>query len=460
MNIADKKYKKLILDIYNNGSWDNDKNVRAKYSDGVAAHCKSKFGYNIVFEEGEIPLITCKKMYPISALKEMYLFWIKQTVRKQDFKDINCNIWDEWMFTDGTYKDTLGKSYAYQFETEVNEIVIVSQRLSLSNGISKTDNILKNLITKDYDKEDIVFHFWQNLLKMCNKKATCSFLHKDWLNFKIFEKDIQNLPQYRLALRENFIGWKLDINYYKSNIYSKETCVWLRISESELYDSPISPIEVVFKDESKSLFLTLSDLSFKLGVSKACIREWIKNPKSITESQIKTIKRIKDNNIYRKALSKNQVEELINEIKNNPASKRLMTSFWNFKNVSQKALQECAFQTQWNVRGNKLDLILTQRSVDVGLGLPFNWFQYKMLQILIAHCTGYEAGTFIHHMGSLHYYDRHETALLELVNKPEYPLPSINLISKPDQDFFSYSYEDFLIENYKSGEHLALEVAI
>lgn len=277
MSIADKKYKELIIDIYNNGTWDSDKEVRAKYANGTPAYSKSIFGKQVVFEENELPLITCKKMFPVSAIKEMYLFWIKQTVKKEDFDAINCKIWDEWMFQDGPYKGTIGKSYAAQF--------------------------------------------------------------------------------------------------------------------------------------------TASD-------------------------------------------GRNQVVELLHNIKNNPSSKRLLTSFWNYNQVTEKALQECAMQTTWYVRGNALDLLLYSRSADIGLGVPFNWYQYKALQILVAHCTGYRPGRFIHQIGNIHYYDKHEEDILKIIDLEEFEQPELVLNTNKGTDFFSYTYDNFKLNNYKHGPYIPFEVAI
>src|SRR5690606_23908941 len=117
---------------------------------------------------------------------------------------------------------------------------------------------------------------------------------------------------------------------------------------------------------------------------------------------------------------RNQVVELLDGIKNTPKCRRLMTSFWDFENAPDKALQECAWATQWDVRNGKLNMILIQRSVDIACGLPFNWLQYYELQCLVAHCCGLEVGDFIHQMGNVHYYDRHEELLLEQVNQDAY----------------------------------------
>ena len=98
-------------------------------------------------------------------------------------------------------------------------------------------------------------------------------------------------------------------------------------------------------------------------------------------------------------------------------------------------------------------------SGDLGLGIPFNWFQYKVLQILIAHCTGYKAGRFIHQIGNLHYYDRHEESLLKVIDAPVYEQPKLILKDKGD-DFFNYSWEDFSVENYSHSPFVPFEIAI
>lgn len=98
-------------------------------------------------------------------------------------------------------------------------------------------------------------------------------------------------------------------------------------------------------------------------------------------------------------------------------------------------------------------------SGDLGLGVPFNWYQYKVLQCIVAHCTGYLPGKFIHTIGNLHYYDRHEALLLQQIDLPHYPSPVINFNFK-DQNFFNISYKDIEVKNYVHGPNIKLEVAI
>ena len=276
MSIADKKYKELIKEIAINGVWDKGDNTlpRTRYSDGEVAYSKSVFGVQVKFEQGEIPLLTSKKVFTTTAINEMICIWIKRTNIVKDFQDMKVNVWNEWEMSDGS----LGQSYAYQ--------------------LSKVNN-----------------------------------------------------------------------------------------------------------------------------------------------------------------QGRNQVDQLLHDIKHSPLSRRLMTCYWDFENAHNKALQECAWFTQWGVRNGYLDLLLGQRSGDLGLGICFNWFQYYVLQMLISRVSGLKVGTFTHQIGNLHYYDRHEDVLLEQLNLPEYEQPNI-YIKDAVNDFYQFVADDVVIENYKHGKYLPMEVAI
>src|SRR5690606_13376693 len=111
------------------------------YEDGSPAYTKSIFGKQVVFEEGEIPLLTTKHVGWKTAFKEMRLFWILQTVKKEDFEKENVKVWQEWFLDDGT----LGKSYAYQFESRPKkEIVKVKKRPSKKKHADDLPNVKVN----------------------------------------------------------------------------------------------------------------------------------------------------------------------------------------------------------------------------------------------------------------------------------------------------------------------------
>lgn len=265
MSYADKVYRDLVHNVQVNGEWDYGEAVRTRYEDGIVAHSKSIFGVQVKFPKGTLPIISTKKLFTETAKKEMILFWVKQTVKKEDFDAWNVKIWNQWFLEDGT----LGKSYASQFQ-----------------------------------KGD-----------------------------------------------------------------------------------------------------------------------------------------------------RNQVVDLLTDIVKTPKSRRLMTSFWDYESAQDKALQECAWATQWDVRGGYLNLILIQRSVDVACGLPFNWLQYYQLQCLVAHCTGLKVGDFTHQMGNVHYYDRHEDLLLEQVRSDVYHNTNAKvLIDSNLINFFDTQPEDVQLVDFKCSK--------
>lgn len=398
---ADVIYKNLIKEIIDYGDYDNDYDVRTKYADGKPAYTKSIFGKQITYDKDVIPLLTSKKVFIKTALKEAILFWCRQTVKEDDFKKENCKIWDEW-FKDGS----LGKSYAYQFESRPKKKIIDSERrlLKLQHyELNLTCTNISDITVKNYreDHLDILHKMWLNLIE--NHNDNIYVLCKEWQSFDIFLHDIRYMPQFFIAQAEDFKNWIIDPSYYDTDTYSKNTCVW----------------------------------QTKKAISK----------------QNKLC------NTLRYELSRNQVVDLIDNIKNNPMSRRLMTSFWNDADVNEKALQECAWSTQWNVRKGELELLLIQRSADIGLGVPFNGYQYKILQMVISHITGLKCGKFIHQIGNLHFYDRHEDVLKEQLELPEFEQPLIT-INPNLTDFFNLSVDDIIVENYQCGKYLPMEVAI
>lgn len=154
-----------------------------------------------------------------------------------------------------------------------------------------------------------------------------------------------------------------------------------------------------------------------------------------------------------------QISWLINEIKNNPNSRRLIVSAWNVAELDQMALNPCHALFQFYVAKGKLSCQLYQRSADVFLGVPFNIASYALLTLMIAQVCGLEPGEFIHTFGDVHLYSNHlEQAKLQLARKP-YPLPQMKL--NPEiNSIFDFKFEDFTLENYQAHPHIKAQVAI
>lgn len=155
----------------------------------------------------------------------------------------------------------------------------------------------------------------------------------------------------------------------------------------------------------------------------------------------------------------NQVDYLIHELKNNPASRRHITMLWDWDEIDEMSLTPCVYETQWHVKDGKLHLEVRSRSNDIGIGHPFNVFQYNVLQRVIAQVVGLELGEYIYHMGDAHVYDRHIEPLTEQMTLPEYDAPTL-WINPEIKNFYDFTINDIRLENYNHGPFIKMPVAI
>ena len=154
-----------------------------------------------------------------------------------------------------------------------------------------------------------------------------------------------------------------------------------------------------------------------------------------------------------------QIAKLIDQIKRNPDSRRLIVSAWNPALVDEMALPPCHAMFQFYVADGKLSCQLYQRSADIFLGVPFNIASYALLTMMVAQVCGLQAGEFIHTLGDAHLYSNHfEQAKLQLTREPR-PLPSMTLNPAVD-NLFDFKYEDFELSGYNPHPHIKAAVAV
>ena len=154
-----------------------------------------------------------------------------------------------------------------------------------------------------------------------------------------------------------------------------------------------------------------------------------------------------------------QLKDVIDTIKTEPDSRRMIVSAWNVGDVSKMALPPCHLLFQFYVANGKLSCQLYQRSCDIFLGVPFNIASYALLTMMIAQVTGLEPGDFVHTLGDAHIYNNHiEQVKLQLTREP-YPLPKM-IINKDVDNILNFKYEDFVLENYVAHPHIKGEVSV
>ena len=154
-----------------------------------------------------------------------------------------------------------------------------------------------------------------------------------------------------------------------------------------------------------------------------------------------------------------QISQVIQQIKNNPDSRRLIVSAWNVAEIENMALPPCHSFFQFYVANGKLSCQLYQRSADIFLGVPFNIASYALLTMMMAQVCGLKAGDFIHTLGDAHLYTNHlDQARLQL-SRASRPLPVMR-INPAVTDIFDFKFEDFTLENYDPHPHIKAPVAV
>jgi len=154
-----------------------------------------------------------------------------------------------------------------------------------------------------------------------------------------------------------------------------------------------------------------------------------------------------------------QISQVINQIKREPSSRRLIVNAWNVGELSKMALPPCHLLFQFYVADGKLSCQFYQRSADVFLGVPFNIASYALLTMMVAQVCKLQPGDLIQNMGDTHLYLNHlEQAKVQLTRQP-YPLPQMKL-NREITSIFNFQYEDFELVNYQSHPHIKAEISV
>lgn len=154
-----------------------------------------------------------------------------------------------------------------------------------------------------------------------------------------------------------------------------------------------------------------------------------------------------------------QIQDIVNALKNNPDSRRMIVSAWNVAEVDQMALPPCHCLFQFYVANGKLSLQLYQRSADTFLGVPFNIASYALLTMMMAQVSGLKSGDFIHTTGDTHLYLNHLEQAKEQLKRTPRTLPRM-VINPNVTSIFDFKYDDFTLEGYNPLPHIKAEVSV
>ena len=445
----DIQYLDLVEDVLTHG-------IRKTNRTGTAT--LSVFNREMVFDISnyQIPLLTTKRMHIPSILHEL-VWYLQGSGSGYYLKGHKIRIWDEWMTPDFH----LNYVYGYQWRrwphmrtNNAIDLVKISKVRSehypklLSDPELKIDSSLPYITQAKLLYDKMVgagdYHF------ICDR----------WLSsFTAFLMDIRYLP--------GFFQWEangfsknvvLSSEYFGTKFKTPATCALLPTQmEKDLIKSKGAMYVYVNENSKKhaSKFYSLSHMEQEMGWGRLRrLYEQTKNRIHIIEPP--------DDYLYRPKLFTDQLQIVVDTLKNNPNDRRIIVNSWNVDLLEDMQLPPCHYTFQfWVDDTNRVSCKLTQRSADVGLGVPFNIAQYSILTVLIAKLAGKQPGKFIWSGGDVHIYENHIDGLNEQLNRLEHvhPSPTIN-ISDDILSLDTITFEDFNIQNYKFHKTIKLPVAV
>lgn len=476
--MADQQYLALCRHIIDNG---------VEKPDRTGTGTLSIFGYQMRFDLSQgFPLLTTKKLHWKSIVYELLWFLRGDT----NIKWLNKNgvtIWDEWR-------------RPYSFKRPLVWVTPKKMPYASYSGEFSTNGL--NLSRGSVDR--MLADIWIKMMRRCYDPTHHRYsmyggvgvsVNPRWHNLENFIHDAKLLPHWEYKLRE-WSKFELDKDYYGANQYGPETSVWLRTDENNLYTKSAKPIAAKKPDGSVSVYICLNEASRRLDIpsstlSRFCGAGVLTNLKGTNKkwegwefyeidkseklprlaliengdlgpiygAQWRNWQRHSNDGEFVISVGVDQIYEVINEIKRNPDSRRLLVNAWNVGELDQMALPPCHFAFQFYVANGKLSCQLYQRSGDVFLGVPFNIASYSLLTHMIAHVTGLEVGEFIHTLGDAHIYSNHiEQVKTQLEREPR-KLPTLK-IKRKVTDIDDFRFEDFELIGYEPHPHIPGKVAV
>lgn len=414
----------------------------------------SSLGHQMRFDLSEgFPLITTKKVYTRAIIGEL-LWFLNGDTKNSNLSEQKIRIWNEWQNSDGT----IGPGYSAQWRawySPSNKVISVPIRedryADFEYAITEDDQYNtddaaryeKNVHGTGFlgkevkDTPDKVKALWFNLMSSVYNKDDENYdgsktVSPIWHSLEMFAKTINTVPGYHKWISDP--GYVLDANYFASNVYSPNTTVFLHEDSDAIFDHVIlvkgnryaNLVEAEYADELKE-------------------GSWM-------------IEYPRKDYVWRKQVFVDQISEVIETLKTNPDSRRMIVSAWNAPELDNMALMPCHAFFQFYVADGKLSCQLYQRSADLFLGVPFNIASYALLTHMVAQQVGLEVGDFVWTGGDCHIYNNLIEQVEEQITREPYPFPTLKL--NKAVDIFSYTIDDVVIEGYQSHPAIKGKVSV
>lgn len=349
---------------------------------------------------------------------------------------------------------------------------------------------------------------WYKILERCYDTSVIEyydygakgiFVHPDWHCFATFQHDVKYIPNWNNKRRNPHL-YDLDKDFYSSNCYSKNTCVWLEPKYNTLYRKNPKPFKVITPDNNELVCLSVEDVCQEFTLTKSLVYK-VLNKKQLHHKKFRfEFIEPPTGTQARYQLPIDQIANVINTLKTNPNDRRMIVSAWNVGDLDKMALPPCHYTFQFyasplplfkrialatkryspvdivdldindfsktsklltdmGIPAHELSLKLTQRSCDVGLGVPFNIVQYSILLHMFCEVVNMVPGDFLWSGGDVHIYENHFRQLEEQVMREPYASPTLRF-ARSITNIDNFTYDDFIIENYESHPTIKMEVAV
>lgn len=423
----------------------------------------SVFGANMTFDLRErFPLVTVKETRWKTAFLEM-LFFISGSTNAKWLNERGSKLWDAWADQNGN----LGPVYGFNWRrwgAKPDNVPQPEPRLragveatylGVANGSGSANHPLRKL--------------WQGLIARCYDSTSISYQYYGakgvhvcdrWLEFQAFADDAQTLPGWPGA-RIDSHSYQLDKDVRGPGFrYGPTECCWVDATENTVKAHCEHVYRIRLGDGNEHSVVNMSEFARRIGVGVSSVHRVCQDSSYITRSGMRLIDK------ERLVPEVDQLARLIDDLKNNPHSRRHMVTAWDVGRLHQMALPPCHHTFQCYVsNGGHLDLKLFLRSSDFALGLPFNVAGYAFLQHLLARAAGLTARRLIVDIGDAHIYSNHVDAMREALGRMTlcgYPNqePTRLHFNTDNIDIDGYKPEDFSIAGYEHHDHVPLSVAV